>query len=97
MLSIECYEGYESGATYCFTYRADKIPVWQRHGNQTYLRLPLLAAEASCPVTEAPHAVFDGVFFMEAVTGVSQLLVRILVQILAHGVGFGPATGQCVR
>ena len=65
---------------------------------QAHLRLPLLAAEAARPVTEASDAVFDGVFLMEDEIRFHVLLVlvlfRILVQILAHGVGFGPATWQ---
>lgn len=64
------------------------------------MRLPLLAAEAACPVTETPDAVFDGAFLMEAKIWSSLLpvmfLVSILVQIFANGVGFGPATGQGV-
>ena len=63
---------------------------------QTYLRLPLLAAEASGPVAESPDAVFDGVFLMEDKIRSSLLLFRIVVQILADGVSLGSATGQGV-
>lgn len=63
---------------------------------QTYLRLPLFAAEAACPVTEASDAVFDGVFLVLCSQLPVMFLVSILVQIFTYGVGFGPATGQGV-
>lgn len=65
------------------------------------LRLPLLAAEAARPVTEASDAVFDGVFLLEDEIRPHLFLplplVTVLVQVLADGVRFGPATGQGVR
>lgn len=77
-----------------------KSMIPKTHSRQIYLRFPLFAAEAASPVTEASDAVFDGTFLVEAKIWSNLLLVlvliRVLVQILAHGVGFGPSTWQGV-
>ena len=70
------------------------------HSCQIYLRFSLLTAEAASPVTEASHAVFDRTFLVEDKIWFNLLLVlfliRVLVLILTHGVGFSPSTGQSV-